>query len=250
MIEAVIIEDEKRSANFLKNLIKEYCPEIALVGEATSVKTGLELIQKIKHKLVFQDIEVPDGTAFDLLEQIPEKNFQIIFTTAYDHYALRAIKFSALDYLLKPINFLELQAAVEKVKSKDFDASALNGINMLIKNLSVSTEKKSEKIALPTMDGHVFVNIDDIIRFEAEGGYTYVFLVNGVKIMISRTLKDFEDFVDEDSFARIHHSHLINIRHVKKYVKGSGGHVIMDDGSEVEVSTRKKDEFFRKMHIK
>jgi two-component system, LytTR family, response regulator len=250
MIEAVIIEDEKRSANFLKNLVKEYCPDVVLLGEATSVKSGLELIQKAKPTLVFQDIEMPDGTAFDLLEQIHEKNFHIIFTTAYDHYALRAIKFSALDYLLKPINFLELQAAVEKLKSKNLDASSLSNINMLIKNLSLSAEKSQQKIALPTMDGHIFVNVDDIIRFEAEGGYTYVFLSKGGKILISRTLKDFEEFVNEDDFVRIHHSHLINIKHVKKYVKGSGGYVIMDDGSEVEVSVRKKDEFFKKMHIR
>ncbi len=249
MIDTVIIEDEKRSANLLKNILKEYCPNVNLLGEAASVETGLELFTKVKPALVFLDVQMPDGTGFDLLEKLPEKKFQIIFTTAHDHYALRAIKFSAIDYLLKPISIVDVKAAVEKVVSKSSDDVIQNNISLLIKNLSGGVSKQPDKIALPTMNGHVFVNINDIIRFEAEGSYTYVCLVNKEKVLVSRTLKEFENFVDENEFVRIHHAHLVNMHHVKNYVKGSGGYVVMSDGSTAEVSVRKKDEFFRKMRI-
>jgi two-component system LytT family response regulator len=249
MINTVIIDDEKRGISSLKSLLKDYCPDVNLLGEANSVESGLNLIHKSKPSLVFLDIEMPDGTGFDLLEQLPEKNFHVIFTTAHDHYALRAIKFSALDYLLKPIGITELKAAIEKVKSKSSDDAMHDNIALLIKNLSADVGKTPEKIALPTGDGHIFISIQDIIRFEAEGNYTYVFLTNGEKITVSRTLKQFENFIDENNFARIHHSHFINIHHVKHYVKGSGGFVVMIDGSKVEVSIRKKEEFLRKMRI-
>lgn len=242
------MEDEKRSASLLRGMLTEYCPDVEVAGEAGSVKTAAETISTASPLLVFLDIEMPDGTAFDLLEQISEKKFHIIFTTAYDHYALRAIKFSALDYLLKPVSITELKAAVDKVRSKQMDTTMLNNLNILMQNLPVNG-KKGSKIALPTLDGHIFADCDDIVRLEAEGNYSNVFLINGDRIMVSRTLKDLEGFISEDDFIRVHHSHIINIRHVKEYVKGSGGYVIMKDGSKAEVAVRKKEEFFKKMRI-
>jgi two-component system, LytTR family, response regulator len=248
VIDTVIIEDEVKTRGLLKSLLKEYCPDVELRGEADSVETGLELIEKLNPTLVFLDVELGEGNAFDLLTRLPKKNFHIIFTTAHDHYAVRAIKFSAIDYLLKPINSIDLKAAVEKVKSKSTD-TLFNNVKMLMTNFSPPGEKQSEKIALPTFDGHIFVNLNDIIRFEAEGNYSYVYTTDGNKIMVSKTLKDFEDFINPGDFVRIHHAHIINLKHVKRYVKGRGGFVIMDDGSKAEVSTRKKEEFLHKMHI-
>lgn len=251
MIDAVIIDDEKRGVSSLKILLKDYCPDINLVGDAYSVESGLNLLSKVTPVLIFLDIEMPDGTGFDLLEQLPSKKFNVIFTTAHDHYALRAIKFSALDYLLKPIGIAELKVAIEKVKSTvSNNSSNQSNIEMLIKNLSLSVEKSPEKIALPTIEGHIFVNVNDIVRFEAEGSYTYVYLLKGEKITVSRTLKEFESFIDEDAFVRVHHSHIINVQHVKTYIKGSGGYLVMIDGSKVEVSVRKKEEFLKKMHVR
>jgi len=249
MIESVIIEDEKRSANLLSNLITEYCPDVTVTGIAASVKTGLQLVLKARPSLIFMDIEMPDGTAFELLEQIPDKKFHVIFTTAFDHYAVRAIKFSALDYLLKPVSIVDLKVAIEKVKAREMDTVAFNNINMLIKNLGAAGNG-SGKIALPTVDGHIFVEVQDIIRLDAQGSYSSVVLSNGNKILVSRTLKEFEGFLGDTYFVRVHHSHLINIHHVREYIKGSGGHVIMIDGSKAEVSVRKKEEFLRKVGIR
>lgn len=250
MIPAIIVEDEKRNLNLLKNLLAEYCPEVNLVGEASSVKSGVEVIKKTNPALLFLDIELSDGNAFELLEQTLEKRFQVIFTTAYDHYAIKAIKFSAIDYLLKPINFQELKAAVEKAKSKTSDMVLSNNINFLLKNIETPSDKKPEKIALPTLEGHLFVNIKDIVRLEADGNYTFIYLLGKERLLISRTLKDFESFLSNEEFIRVHHSHLVNIRHVKKYLKGSGGQIVMNDGSTVEVSVRKKDDFLRVMKIR
>jgi two-component system LytT family response regulator len=250
VISAIIIDDKKRNASFLSGLLKEYCPEVELLGEANSVKTGVELINAVKPSLVFLDVEMPDGTGFDLLEQLHEKDFNVIFTTAHDHYALRAIKFSALDYLLKPINYLELQAAIEKVKEEKQDDSLLNNISMLLKNLTPASGKPTGKIAFPDMEGHTFVDISDIVRLEADGNYTHVYMADGSKILASRTLKEFEVFIDKYDFVRIHRTHVINMNHIKNYIKGNGGYVVMDDGSTAEVSVRKKDEFLRKISMR
>lgn len=247
MITAVIIDDELNNRGFLKGLVDEYCPDVKLQGEANSVETGLSLINRVNPELVFLDVELGDGNAFDLLAQLPEKKFNVIFTTAFDHYAFRAIKFSAIDYLLKPINSIELKAAVEKIKLQN-TSTLLNNMKMLMTNFSSATGK-AEKIALPTFDGHIFIKLDDIIRFEAESNYTYVFTADGNKITVSKTLKDFEDFIDPNKFVRIHNSHIINLLHVKRYIKGRGGSVIMDDGSKAMVSKRKKEEFLHKMNI-
>ena len=249
MIDTIIIEDEPKTRVLLKTLLKDYCPDVVLKGEADSVETGLELIKKTNPVLVFMDVELGDGNAFDILTRVAEKNFHIIFTTAYDHYAVRAIKFSAVDYLLKPVNAIDLKAAVEKVKSRNTE-TVLNNMKVLMANFSQTTGSQNKAIALPTFEGHIFINPDEIIRFEADGNYTLVFTTDKNKLMVSKTLKDFEDFINPGDFVRVHHSHIVNLKYVKRYVKGRGGHVVMADGSKVEVSVRKKDEFLNKMRIK
>lgn len=237
---AVIIEDEKKSREALKNLITEFCPEISISGMAESVESGLAVIKTHHPAIVFLDIEMQTGTGFDLLEKIPNPEFEVIFTTAYEQYALKAIKFSALDYLLKPIDIAELKAAVKKVTEKETANKRNEKIEQLIKNLN---NKQQPKITLSTSEGLVFVSVHDIIRCEAQGAYTTFYLKGKKPIMVSKNLKEYENMLTDYNFFRIHNSHLINLAEIEKYIKSDGGYVIMNDQSKVVISNARKDEF-------
>ena len=242
MIRSVIIEDEKKSREVLNTLVKKHCPEISLEGMAESVASGVELIRKLKPELVFLDIVMPDGTGFDLLEQVSTHKFEIIFATATDKYAVKAIRYSALDYLLKPIDQVELKAAVEKVIEKKSRNQGMENLEFLLQNIRKKDENYS-KITLPTGNAYEIVNIKDIVRCEAEGSYTTFVLANKSKLLVSAGLKHYEDLLPAEQFIRVHHHHLINLSHVTRYLKEDGGYAIMTDGSKVEISRRKKDSF-------
>jgi two-component system LytT family response regulator len=245
MIKTVLVDDEPNNLETLHQLLVKYCPQVVIAGTADSVTKAREVIVEQNPDLVFLDIEMPYGNAFELLNSLPAIDFEIIFVTAFGNYAIEAIKFSALDYLLKPLNIKELQAAVLKAAQR----IQFKNINQKLDNLyfNLNTAKPSlQKIALPTLEGLIFVNIKDLVWLEARGSYTCVYLSSQQRIMVSRTLKEFEDVLPVDYFSRIHQSYIINHNYIRKYNRGRGGTIEMDDGTVIEVSMRKKDEFLAK----
>ena len=235
MIKAVIIDDEPDSRATLISYLEKYCDSIEIIGEANSVATGVEKLNEISPDVIFLDVQMPDGSGFDLLEQLPEINFQIIFVTAFDQYAIRAIKFSALDYLLKPIDPVQLIEAVNKLKEKEKDYTIRKKYETLVNN-----KNSFEKIALPAFDGIIFINIKNIVRCKADRNYTIFFMNTGEEILVTRTLKEYDEMLCDLNFYRVHQSHLINLAFVKKYTKGEGGLITMEDGSEIYVARRRK----------
>lgn len=244
MTKAIIIDDEINSCEMLEWQLKEFCPDVEIVGVFSLPEIALVEIPKRKPELVFLDIEMPRMNGFELLTKIGNINFEIIFTTAYDQYAIKAMKYSAIDYLLKPIENEELKNAVEKVKRKNSKTSA-EQISFLLEQLEVlKSKKKLQRIAISTAESFTFLDLDEIICCESDSNYTYVHLVNKEKILISKTLKLIEDILDKDYFLRVSQSFLINLSHVKKFVREDGGYLLMSNGMAVTVSRNKKDDLF------
>lgn len=241
MLKAVIIDDETRSRETLDLLVKDYCKNVTVIAQANSVQSGVKTIDEYSPDLIFLDIELQDGTGFDLLEKVAGSNFHVIFTTAFENYALKALKLSAVDYLLKPINHEELVAAVNKVESLLLKEYPNKNFELLLQNLQNNTGR--HKIALPSSDGLTFINVHDIIRCQADGSYTHFFFKEHKKILVSKKIKEYEELLGPYNFVRIHHSHLVNLNEVTKYVRGDGGYVVMSDGQTVYVSKRKKEDF-------
>ena len=247
MINALIIEDEKKSADALVQLLKNYCPGISILGTGENVKEGVELVRTLKPELIFLDVMMPDGSGFDVLEKSSDLKFDVIFTTATDKFAVKAIKYSALDYLLKPIDAHELAAAVKKVSDRKASAfSSEANLRSLLENIKQGDEQYN-KITLPTGTTHEIVLVKDIIRCEANDNYTNIFLAGGKKFFVSGTLKHYEELLPAASFIRIHHAHLINMNHMVRFLKVEGGYAVMTDGSKVEISRRKKEDFLKRM---
>lgn len=245
-MKAILVDDENGSRESLALLLEKYCPQVQVLAKADSMTSALTAIQKYEPELVFLDIEMPNGSGFDLLEKIKDIDFDVVFITAYDHYAIRAIKFSAVDYLLKPVDPEDLKHAVKRVEEKRLSKKSLGDkYKTLLSN--VKSETKLKKVAIPDGDGLVFISLTDIIRCDSDGNYTYFILNNGKKIMSSRTLGEYEEMFEGENFFRVHRSHLVNLDHVKKYIKGEGGYVVLSDNSQVEVSRRKKIEFLEKL---
>ena len=245
-ITAIIVDDEQESRNTLNSFLLKYCPDVSVVAEASSIATAVKEIAAHKPQLVFLDINMPGGPGFELFDVFPEPAFRTIFITAYDEYALKAIKYHAFDYLLKPIDIDELIATIGRVKKL---INSDNKNNDQLRELIMSLHKPvlSERLALPVLNGFVYVDIRDIVRCEAEGSYTYVHFTNRSKMLISRPLGSYEAILSEHGFVRIHHHHLINLRHVEKYQRGRGGCVIMSDKKEIDVSQRRRDEFLKRL---
>lgn len=247
MIKAVIIEDETKSRELLSTLITKHCEGISVVATAENVETGVNAIRKFSPQIIFLDISMPDGSGFDLLGKVQDMKFDVIFTTATDKYALKAIKYSALDYLLKPIDVEELKNAVNKMAEKKTNLSSVENLAFLLQNLKQSNDNYN-KITLPTGNAYEIVTVKDIIRCEAEGSYTNFYLANGKKMMVSASLKHYEDLLPEKDFIRVHHHHLINMNHVVRFLKVDGGYAVMSDNTQVEISRRKKDSFLQKLN--
>jgi len=246
-LRAAIIDDEANARQALTNMLQLVAPEVEIVGEAKNVDLGIELIKTQKPNIVFLDIQMPGKTGFDLLSSFEKLDFGVIFTTAYQEYALKAFRFSAIDYLLKPIDPDELQEAVAKYKEiiGEVDKKQLE---ILQEHLASSENKirksnANQRIALPSSEGVHFINLTDIIQCESLGSYTKFHLLTGQKIVVSKLLKDYEEILDNFHFFRIHQSNIINLEHIKRYVKGDGGQVWMVDNAEIEVSRRRKEEF-------
>jgi two-component system, LytTR family, response regulator len=247
MIKTIIIEDEQKSRDVLAAIIERNCPELSIVGLANNIKEGVEQIKSLKPDLVFLDISMPDGTGFDLLEQVHGYKFELIFATASDQHAIRAIKYSACDYLLKPIDAEELKLAVAKVIRKKNAVPNMENLQFLIQQLKRADEN-FQKITLPTGNAYEIVNVKDIIRCEADGSYTNFYLSDKRKLMISAGLKHYEELLPEIDFIRVHHHHLINMNHVVRFLKEDGGYAVMTDGSKIEISRRKKETFMERLN--
>jgi two-component system LytT family response regulator len=234
ILKAVIVEDESSSREILRNYLAKYCKNVNVLGEAASVRDGIELIAKTKPDLVFLDVEMPFGNAFDLLDQLPDRSFETVFVTAYNSYALEALNNHAAYYLMKPINIDELIKAVSYVAEIKEKENALE--DQILKS---KMNKAEGKITLPQQDGFQVLNVSDILYCKADDNYTEIYLENK-KLLVSKTLKYFEEALADYTFARIHKSYLVNVNEVIKYRKGKGGSVIVSNGKELLVSASKK----------
>lgn len=239
MLRAIIIDDEKTSCDTLSGLIKRYCENVTIVAMADGYKSGIKAIHEHKPDVVFLDIQMPDGSGFQVLEDVKEVNFEVIFTTAYDQYAIKAIKYSALDYLLKPIIPSDLVNALQKVEQKRNVSDMSSNIKVLLEN--IKTKSASKKIVLSTSEKIHVVETDDIVRCESDDYYTRFFFKDGKTLLISKTLKETEQLLGELDFLRPHKSHLVNIKYIKGFLKNDGGSILLSDGSKVPVSRRKKE---------
>jgi two-component system LytT family response regulator len=235
-MKTLIIEDEEQAISALRAEIHYHCPELEIVGVAQSVKDGIEKVRTLQPELVFLDIQLSDGLGFEILEALKMQRFSVIFTTAYSQYAIRAIKFSALDYLLKPIDGNELRDAVQKLQTRNFEDQRQKMETFLQNQLHFA----KKKIALPTSDGISIFELESIIRCSSEGNYTCIYFTSGKKMLFAKTLKEFEELLGQSGFERVHHSHIINLNHLTSYTNRDGGYVILSDKSTVPVSQRKK----------
>jgi Response regulator of the LytR/AlgR family len=244
---AIIVEDEIRSRELLEDLVAANCPEIEVVGSAGGIEEALLLIRKHNPQILFLDIELQTGTGFEILQQLTGLSPAVIFTTAYDHYAIRAIKFSAADYLLKPIDIDELKEALTKVLNRNQEnheqltASLLHNLNQLQHN-------RHPTLTLSLANELEFVPLSQIIRIEAAGAYSTFHLTDGRKIMVSKNLKEYELLLANHQFMRIHNSHIINLNEIKRMLKTDGGYAVMSDGFPAMISPKKKEEFIRLMN--
>jgi two-component system LytT family response regulator len=244
MITAILIDDDANLRSGLKSMLGIYAPEIDIIGEADSVKTGVLILQALQPQVVFMDIQLGDGNGFDILEQLASKNGKstshIVFVTAYEEYAIKAFRFSALDFLLKPIDPEELEKVIGKIKQVVAKKDNYAHIDLLLENIRKKVDH-FKRIALSTADGIHLFEISDIIRCESEDNYTKFYLKNNKPVLISKTLKEYEELLTEHGFERIHQSHLINLAYLKSYIKKDGGYVVMSDNSNLPISQRKKD---------
>ncbi|MEM9646980.1 MAG: LytTR family DNA-binding domain-containing protein [Bacteroidota bacterium] len=246
ILNVVIVEDEKKSRETLKALLEEFCKDVKVIGMASNVDEAVKVLSVMSPDVVFLDIELQTGQGFDVLDRIKDPTFEVIFTTAFEKYAIKAIKFSSLDYLLKPIDLDELKQAVEKARNRMDTNVYRQQIDTLMQNLSKETYKQ-EKICLATTGGMEFIAIEDIVLCKADGSYTSFVLKNKNKLMVSKHLKEYEALLGEHQFMRVHNSYVINLKEVKKYVKADGGYIMMSNDMHVSLSPRKKDELMEAM---
>ncbi len=243
---AIIVEDEIRSLNNLRNLLGKNCPDIEIVGMAGTIAEAEDLFDdpELKPDVAFLDISLPDGLIFKLLEQLRPLDFDVIFVTAFDEYTKQACKFSSIDYILKPIDPEELRDAVSRVRAKGKEDinERMDVFQSMYRHPNIF-----EKMSISALDGIYFVSIREILRFEAEDNYTHIFLQDGSKITASKTIKSYEDMLADMNFYRVHKRHVINMNYMKKFVKGDGGYLVMDDNERIEVSRRRRTAFMEEL---
>jgi two-component system, LytTR family, response regulator len=245
-LKSIIVDDETTSRNVLREYLRKYCPDVNVVAEADAVDTALPLIRQHQPDIVFLDVEMPRGNGFDLLEQLGEGiEFETVFVTAFDHYAIQALNYSAAYYLLKPVSIDDLIAAVDKIKKQREKNAASFHTSVILENIHAANAQQ-KKIVLPLIEGFEVVKIGDIISCTAKDNFTDFQFAHKPKMMICRTLKFYEELLAESGFLRVHKSHLINLEHVVKYHRGKGGEITMTDGSIVPVSPQKKDAFMER----
>ena len=243
VLKAILVDDELNSLQNLQFKIHEYCPSIKVVAQSQNPEDAIRLIQQYKPDVVFLDIEMPRMSGFKMLEQIPEIDFEIIFITAYNHYAINAIRISAFDYLVKPVAIEELQQTVERLGNFTIKKTRERA-DILKKNLA-NPKSQEDHIAIPTNDGLEFIQIKQILRIESSSNYSKIILLTGPQMLVTRQLKDFEELLQDYRFYRVHHSHLINLNYISKYVRGDGGQITMRNGDIIDVSRRKKEVFLK-----
>ena len=242
MIKALIVDDEENSRQALHNLLKDYCKGVDVIGKAASVKEAIKIADNKKPDVVFLDIEMPVENGFKLLEYYEEIPFDVVFTTAYDQYAVKAFKFSALDYLLKPIDLEELRNSIEKVKENKQETRKPH-----YDTLQYNIKHNLKKLALPTIEGYSFIDLDEILYCEASNNYTIVYLTNRKKIVVSKTLREYEDLLSDFNFFRVNRSHLINLKFIKEYKKARRPIILMTNGTEVSLATARKQDFLDRL---
>ena len=244
MIKALIIDDEKHCIDNLQWQLKQYCPEVEVAAVCMNAKQGLNEIHQHQVDIVFLDVEMPEMTGFEMLQQLAEINFDIIFTTAFNQYAIRAIKFGALDYLVKPVDKDELRAAID-IFLKRTQRDSSKQLNALLTHIKKSNDLSFQKIALPTLHGYELVPLNNIVYCESKSNYTNIYLNNGQHILVSRTLKDIEELLDTQPFFRIHNSYFVNLQYAIRYTKGEGGFLVLNNDITLPVSRNKKEELLK-----
>ena len=245
-LSSIIVDDEKHSRETLKNLVNEFCDDVQVIDCVENVSQAVHAIRTHRPDIVFLDIELQTGTGFDVLEKIQDLEFDVIFTTAFEQYAVKAIKISSLEYLLKPVDIEELRLAVEKARKKKDKTLQKKKLENLLANLK-QQQLGLNKICLPTSEGVEFVDIEDILYCKAEGSYTLFKLNNNDSLLVSKHLKEFENILSDQYFMRVHNSFLINLKGVKKYIRSDGGYILMTNNDPVSISRSKKDDFLREM---
>ena len=244
-IKAILVDDEPKSRNNLHDLLQEYCQQVEIVGEVASATEALKLIKKQEPELIFLDIEMPGGSGFDLLKSLNDKNFEVIFVTAFDQYGIQAVKFCAIDYILKPIDIFELSKAVEKAQAQILRKKENRRLVELVANIDRPEDEK--RIALPLADKIEFIVVNQIVRLEADGNYTRIFMDCKKEYLVCKTLKEYQEILEHHNFLRTHQSHLINCRKIAAYIKTDGGYISMTDGSSVPISRQKRDEVLKRI---
>ena len=242
MIRCVLIDDESNSLEMMEWLLKTYCPQVKIEAMCNAASKGIEAINKYKPDLVFLDIEMPHMNGFDMLEQFDKLFFDVVFCTAYDQFAIRAFKYSALNYLLKPVDPEDLKETIRRIEEKKTTPSK-EQIELLFQNIKQTVKPTAQRIALTTGDGMIFVPTSDILYCQAESNYTSVVLAGGKKIVVSKVLKEIDEALSGPDFFRVHNSYLININQISKFVRGDGGYVVMQDGATVSISRSRRQEF-------
>jgi two-component system LytT family response regulator len=246
VIKAIIVEDEIKGLNNLKNLLKKHCDDVEIIGDALNIKEGLELFEdpNMKPDVAFLDINLPDGLVFKMLEELRPIDFEIIFVTAHNEYAVKACEYASIGYIIKPIDPEALMHAVKRIRT---DRYSKMDKRLEIFNKHYNNPNSFEKMSISALDGIYFLSIKDIVRFEAEDNYTHIYLSGGERITASKTIKAYEEMLHPVNFYRVHKRHVINLNFMRKFVKGDGGYLVMDDGKKIEVSRRRRPAFMEQM---
>jgi two-component system, LytTR family, response regulator len=242
MIKCILVDDERNALEMMEWLLKTYSPQVEIVAMCGSAAQGIEAINKFKPDVVFLDIEMPKMNGFSMLEQFDRLFFDVVFCTAYDHFAVRAFKYSALNYLLKPVDPDDLKATIQRIEERK-TVPTREQFELLLHNMQQPLKTTPHRIALTTNDGLIFVPTTDIIYCEAESNYTSVVLNNGKKILVSKVLKEIDEALSGDDFYRVHSSFLINVNRIKKFIRGDGGYIVMDNDAPITISRSRKQEF-------
>lgn len=242
-LKAILVDDERSSLQNLERKLAEFCPDLTVIALSENPEEAIQLIGQLRPDVIFLDIEMPRMSGLRMLDELPDYSGEIIFTTAYNHYAVEAIRISAFDYLVKPVSIAELQNAVARlVKQKQ--SQTKERLEVLRQSLTES-KSQEDKIAVPTAEGLEFLQIKNIVRIESSSNYSKIYMTEGRSMLVTRLLKDFEELLLPYRFYRVHHSHLINLACIQKYIRGEGGQVLLQNGDTVDVSRRKKEEFLR-----